>query len=150
MSIGSVNRVVMRKLASSKIFDLTISYRGAKGFISPLNFFDKDLSQINSRIKFELEDLKAPDINGLAYGGHISQTHAYTRGLLSKKFYRLDKIRQTNDDFIFDAVHGTAYVLFRISTNKLSAEDFEEILSLGLSFSKYDSYILDIKGSSLR
>ena len=64
MSIGSVNRVVMRKLASSKIFDLTISYRGAKGFISPLNFFDKDLSQINSRIKFELEDLKAPDING--------------------------------------------------------------------------------------
>ena len=136
MSIESVNRVTMRKLSSSKIFDLSIHVQNPK-------YTDKttlnDLSSLNSKISrtFSIlfgwkESLINNRLGELARAGHIHVMTYRWKGRVTKKY-------------ILNLYDGTLEFYISVDGNNLSEEDLEEVLKYGLEISKWESYFKEVR-----
>ena len=137
MSIVSVNRVAMRKLSSSKIFDLYIDVQVPKYTDNDTGL---DLSSLNSKISrtFSIlfgweESLINNRLGELARAGHIHvMTYTSGWGRVTKKY-------------ILNLYGGTLEFYISVDGNNLSEEDLEEVLKYGLEISKWESYFKEVR-----
>jgi len=123
MSIGSVNRVVMRKLASSKIFDLIISEHRSPH----IRYKGVDMSFLNRTVsKFLKDESIESNMEELARAGHIFKSSI--------------KGTQRRGSLEYTIIGNFYEIEFHISTEELSQGDLEQVLDLGFYFSKWKSY----------
>jgi len=114
----------MRKLASSKIFDLTIRVNHRSPHI---RYKGVDMSFLNRAVsKFLKDESIESNMGELARGGHIFKSTI-------KGTQRRSSLEYT--------IRGDYYEIeFHISTEELSQRDLEQVLDLGFYFSKWKSY----------
>ena len=117
MSIESVNRVVMRKLSSSKIFNLSIWWsRGNKRHKER----NMSLTEANQSISVSISSLSGTNLHYVGNGVFEDM-----RGVLKNRYFVMDEFG--------DEIH----IEISMNRNNLSMEDFDQVLKLGLEIERH-------------
>ena len=138
MRRNSAEIVAMRKLASSKIFNVEFYFTGGSRKREHIHE-NISLSDLNKYMKEYFENTLDHPLKEIALGGHIktSPAHRYELRKETKKFFVVSNI---NSAGIFD-IGGSEVVYIKIWSEKLSSEDLETILGLGLELNRWDKHI---------
>ena len=133
MSIGSVNRVAMRKLSSSKIFDLHFYFveNMVKHPFGHRDFFDLSLTEINHQVEKWFDDLGMTYIwrrkKGFQRNLRISKKMTpQVMYVIKNGYYHTDKL-----------IWVDLVISVSVNNNNLSMEDLDQVLKLGLEIERY-------------
>ena len=141
MSIESVNRVVMRKLSSSKIFDLEVASYSQQWGAYGKKYTRLDMSSLNLYISNRLDmvffgeishnrnrNRRREKLEDLSRGNWISANSYFIR----KPHFNINRRKYT--------IYSREFSLeFIISTGSLSGADLDQVLKLGLDLERYVS-----------
>ena len=136
LEINKARRVAMRKLASSKILNVEFWFTG--GPLEKKNLHKNiSLKELNEKMKEYFEKTVLYKLGEIAKEGHIKTSPATLHRKESKKFFYVSNINSAG----YYSYGGGEGVYIKIWTEKLSPEDLETFLGLGLELNKWDFFI---------
>ena len=151
MSIGSVKRVVMKKLSSSNIFDVVVHVKGA-GFKRSKAKVGLTLSELNKHVE-ETFNSVGKSAKELAHAGRIFKVSPHKGnfqleneftleprlGESSRMVYIVKGVNKQGKLALEGESRGKLYI--EILCDNLDPRSFSQILRLGLGVSKLYLYI---------